>query len=63
MDVSEENLILIEKIRKFRDCKETEETLKHENELLEEKDEYKEALIDLRSEMIDRKNLLEQVKT
>jgi len=39
MDVSEENLKLIEKIRKFRDCKELEETLKLENELLKQEKE------------------------
>jgi len=63
MDVSEENLKLIEKIRKFRDCKELEETLKLENELLkQEKEDYEEALVELSSELLDRADLLGKIK-
>jgi predicted nuclease with TOPRIM domain len=63
MDVSEENLKLIEKIRKFRNCKELEETLKLENELLkQEKEDYEEALVELSSELLDRADLLGKIK-
>lgn len=63
MEVSAENLELIKKIKEYRGCIELEEILKHENKLLkEEKEEFREALIDLRKEMMDQIQLQEKIK-
>ena len=54
MDVSKENLELIEKIKQYRLSKKYEQILNHENQLLKKQnEEYKKALIDLSKEVID----------
>lgn len=62
MDVSKENLELIEKIKQYRISKKDEQILNHENQLLKKQnEEYKKALIDLSKELIDEKKLLNKI--
>lgn len=62
MDVSKENLELIEKIKQYRISKKDEQILNHENQLLKKQnEEYKKALIDLSKEVIDEKKLLNKI--
>lgn len=63
MDVSGEKLELIEKIRNYRGCVELEETLKQKNNILkQDREEIREAMIDLRAEMMDQIKLLDKIK-
>lgn len=63
MGVSEENMELIEKIRKYRTSVEKEQILDHENKLLKEQnEEYENALIELSTELLDRKELLNKIE-
>ena len=51
MEVSEDNMDLIEKIRNYRGCREVKETLELENEVLKkENDELKKVFVDLRAD-------------
>lgn len=63
MEVSDEILEIVEKIRDYRIDKEIMETLKSENELLAKQNiEFKKALTNLHSELIDQNELLEKIK-
>ena len=63
MEVSEEILEIVEKIKDYRIDKELMETLKSENELLAKQNtEFKKALTNIHSELIDQNELLEKIK-
>ena len=62
MEVSKENMDLIEKIRNYRGCREVQETLEFENEALtRENEELKQAFKDLKTEHINQEKLLKDV--
>jgi phosphatidylserine/phosphatidylglycerophosphate/cardiolipin synthase-like enzyme len=62
LDVSEDKLELVRKIKEYRGCKELVENLQMENELLKEDNEdYKDHLADLQSIIIDRSDLLDDI--
>ena len=62
MEVSKENMDLIEKIRNYRGCREVQETLEFENEALSrENEELKQAFKDLKTEHINQEKLLKDV--
>ena len=63
MEVSNESMDLIEKIKEFRGCKEIRETLEFENKVLREQNEdLRNAFVELQKDFIDRKKLLEQIE-
>jgi hypothetical protein len=63
MEVSEDNMDLIEKIRNYRGCREVKEILELENEVLKkENDELKKVFIDLKAGIINQENLLNNIK-
>ncbi len=63
MEVSEEIMEIVEKIRDYRINKELLETLKSENEVFKKQNnEYKETLTKLQSALIDRNELMDQIK-
>ena len=62
MEVSEDRLELVLKIREFRGCKESVEVLKAENELLKANNqEYKDKLKEVVTGLIDRSQLLDEI--
>jgi len=62
MEVSEEIMKIVEKIRNYRTDKELLETLKSENEVFKKQNtKYKETLTKLQSALIDKNKLIEQI--
>ena len=62
MEVSEDKLELVNKIKKYRGCKESIKNLKMENDLLKaDNGDYKDSLADLQSIFIDRSELLDEI--
>ena len=62
MEVSEEIMEMVEKIRNYRTDKELLETLKAENEVFKKQNkEYKETLTELQSVLIDRNELMDRI--
>jgi sugar-specific transcriptional regulator TrmB len=62
LEVSEDKLELVRKIREYRGCKEAIKTLKMENELLNvDREDFNKNFVNLQAELIDRSELLDEI--